>query len=151
MMKLLILIAASAGLALGADDGDRVWEYRDVPGWEQPSRSGRMFDEATVETVSGEIQAVHRIASMKGMSRGVHMTLKTEKGPVEVHLGPAWYIDQQEEGLSKGDKVEVEGSRVKIDGGDAIIAVEVRKGDALLKLRDEDGFPLWSGWRRRER
>jgi hypothetical protein len=25
----------------------------------------------------------------------------------------------------------------------------VKKGDEVLKLRDDSGFPVWSGWRRR--
>jgi hypothetical protein len=27
---------------------------------------------------------------------------------------------------------------------------EVKKGDEVLKLRDDNGFPVWSGWRRRQ-
>jgi hypothetical protein len=45
--------------------------------------------------------------------------------------------------------VEVKGSRVTFEGKPAIIAAEVKKGDEVLKLRDENGFPMWSGWRRR--
>jgi hypothetical protein len=26
--------------------------------------------------------------------------------------------------------------------------MEVKKGDEVLKLRDDTGFPVWSGWRR---
>jgi hypothetical protein len=46
------------------------------------------------------------------------------------------------------DKVEVTGSRITFDGKPAIIAAEVKKGDEALKLRDDNGFPVWSGWRR---
>lgn len=150
-MNLIAIVAASAMLSYGAPDVGAPQRWRGAQGWGHQGSYNRIFDAKTVETVSGEIGAVHRITPMKGMSRGIHVTLKTEKGELEVHLGPAWYIDQQEDGLSKGDKVEVRGSRVKFNGGDALIAVEVRKGDAVLKLRDEDGFPLWSGWRRRAR
>jgi hypothetical protein len=45
-------------------------------------------------------------------------------------------------------RVEVKGSRVTFAGNPAIIAAEVKKGDALLKLRDENGIPAWAGWRR---
>lgn len=30
----------------------------------------------------------------------------------------------------------------------AVIAVEVRKGDRTLTLRDASGIPVWAGWRR---
>jgi hypothetical protein len=47
------------------------------------------------------------------------------------------------------DTIEVKGSRTTVAGKPAIIAAEVKKGDELLKLRDESGFPVWAGWRRR--
>ena len=47
-----------------------------------------------------------------------------------------------------GDLVVVKGSRVTFAGNPAIIAAEVKKGDAVLKLRDENGFPAWAGWRK---
>lgn len=152
-MRFLSVMLAAGLLAAAAPDeamnGGAPQRWRGAQGWGQRGAYNRMFDAKTLETVSGEVEAVHRIAPMKGMSRGVHLTLKTGKEKIEVHLGPAWYIEQQEDSLSKGDKVEVRGSRVKLDGGDALIAIEVRKGDAVLRLRDEDGYPLWSGWRRR--
>jgi hypothetical protein len=46
-------------------------------------------------------------------------------------------------------RIEVKGSRVTFEGKPALIAAEVRKGDEVLKLRDEAGMPLWSGWRRK--
>lgn len=42
--------------------------------------------------------------------------------------------------------MEVTGSRVTFDGKPAIIAAEVKKGGETLKLRDEKGRPVWSGW-----
>jgi len=43
----------------------------------------------------------------------------------------------------------VKGSRFTLGGKPAIIAAEVKKGDEVLKLRDDAGFPMWIGWRRR--
>ena len=50
--------------------------------------------------------------------------------------------------IEKGDKVVVKGSRVTMMDAPAIIAGEVKKGDSVLRLRDENGFPVWAGWRR---
>ncbi|HSF05040.1 MAG TPA: hypothetical protein VLG10_04545 [Methylomirabilota bacterium] len=47
------------------------------------------------------------------------------------------------------DKIEVKGSRITPEGKPAIIAAKIRKGDDILVLRDASGFPVWSGWRRR--
>ncbi len=83
------------------------------------------------------------------MSAGIHMNVKTDKETVSVHLGPSWYLENQDLKIEPKDKVEVKGSRITFEGKPAIIADEVRKGDEVLKLRDDAGFPVWSGWRRR--
>ena len=98
---------------------------------------------------SGEVVSVGHFTPMRGMHHGVHMMVKTDKETVSVHLGPVWYIENQDVKIEPKERVEVKGSRIDLAGEQAIIASEVRKGDQVLKLRDEDGFPAWSGWRRR--
>ncbi|MGE5443179.1 MAG: DNA-binding protein [Ignavibacteriales bacterium] len=117
-------------------------------GWGPKSKYNRMYDPKTVETLSGEVVSVDKITQAKGMSYGVHLTLKTDKETISVHLGPGWYIEKQEVKIKPGDKVEVKGSRITYEGKPAIIAAEVKKGDEALKLRDENGFPVWAGGRR---
>jgi hypothetical protein len=99
--------------------------------------------------MSGEVISVDKIIPMKGMSYGVHITVKTDKETISVHMGPGWFIENQDVKIEPKDKVEVKGSKVTFDGKPAIIAAEVKKGEEVLKLRDENGFPVWSGWRRR--
>ena len=89
------------------------------------------------------------VTPMKGMSTGVHLTLKTDKETVLVHLGPGWYIENQDIKIEPKDKVDVTGSRITFEGKPALIAAEVKKGDETLKLRDEGGIPIWSGWKKR--
>ena len=122
--------------------------WRGSGGWGPQGGYGRMYNPATVETVGGTVIAVERITPMRGMGPGIHLRLKSESETLSVHLGPAWYLDRQEIGFQKGDHVVVKGSRVTMAGRPVIIAKEVRKGDELLKLRDESGIPVWSGWRR---
>ncbi len=117
-------------------------------GWGMNSRYGRMYDPRTVETVSGEVLKIDKIMPMRGMSYGIHIALKTGKGEIPVHLGPAWYIDRQSPAIKAGDKLEVKGSRIMFRGEPVIIAAEIRKGDEILKLRDDSGYPAWAGWRR---
>jgi hypothetical protein len=118
-------------------------------GWGMTGTYGRLYDSKTVETISGEVVKVMKITPMKGMSSGVILMVKTEKETTPVHLGPGWYIENQDVKIEPKDKVEVTGSRVTFQGKPAIIAAEIKKGDEVLKLRDENGFPVWSGWRRR--
>jgi hypothetical protein len=75
--------------------------------------------------------------------------VRTDQETISVHLGPAWYVQRQDIKIVPGDKVEITGSRITYQGKPAIIAAEVKKGEEILKLRDENGFPAWSGWRRR--
>ena len=85
---------------------------------------------------------------MRGMTAGVHVLLKTDAGEIPVHLGPAWYVERQDVKLEPGDTIQVKGARVTFQGKPAIIAAEVKKGDETLRLRNDAGVPVWSGWRR---
>ena len=118
-------------------------------GWGMGSDYNRIYDPATVETVTGEVVRVDKIVPARGISYGIHLTLKTDTGTVSIHVGPAWYIENQDTKIAVRDRIEVKGSRVSFQGKPAVIAAEIRKGDEVLTLRDSLGFPLWSGWRRR--
>ncbi|MEW6387247.1 MAG: DNA-binding protein [Thermodesulfobacteriota bacterium] len=107
---------------------------------------GRMYDAKTVETLKGEITAVDRIASPRPEMPGrMTLSLKTDKETVNIYLGPIWFIEKQKVALAAKDKVEVKGSRVTMGGKPLIIANYVKKGDQVLKLRDDRGMPLWRG------
>ncbi len=107
----------------------------------------RTYDPKTVQTISGEVSEIHRVAPLRGMSEGLHALVRTEKGIIEVHLGPAWYLDHQDTQLAIGDRVEVRGSRVRLEGKPVLVAAQIRKGQATLQPRDDAGVPLWRGWR----
>jgi hypothetical protein len=109
----------------------------------------RMYDPKTVETLSGVVVKLDKFTAGRKMSYGVHLTLKTEKETIPVHLGPSWYLEKQAVTLAPGDKVEVTGSRITYQGKSTIIAAEVKKGGQILKLRDAAGVPAWAGQRRR--
>jgi Glu-tRNA(Gln) amidotransferase subunit E-like FAD-binding protein len=109
-----------------------------------------MYDPAKVETVSGEVASVQQVTPMRRMGAGIGLTLKTGAGEMIVHLGPQWYIERQDVKISAGDKVEVKGVRAVRLGENILIAGEVKKGDELLKLRDERGIPAWAGWRQKQ-
>jgi hypothetical protein len=133
----------TSSLALAAWKG-----YRGSGGWGMGTSYQRMYNPASVETLTGTVEAVDKVTPMKGMYYGIHLLLKTDKETVSVHLGPGWYIERLDTKIEKGDKIEVKGSRVTMMGKPVIIAAEVKKSDSVLKLRDENGIPLWSGWKR---
>jgi hypothetical protein len=145
LTAMLALVALAVGPAAWAQGG---MKGKGGGGWGPGSQFGRMYDPKTVETVTGEVIKVERVAPMRGMSAGVHLVVKTDKGDVSVHLGPQWYLENQEIQIAAHDKVAIKGSRVTLGGKPAIIAGEVQKGGDTLKLRDDAGVPVWSGWRR---
>jgi len=140
----MILMVSVAVTAFAA----QVKGERGSGGWGMGGTYQRMYDPTTVETVTGEVLSADQIVPMKGMSAGTHLQLKTDKETISIHLGPAWYLNRLDTRIEKGDKIEVKGSRANVDGKPAIIAAEVKKGDALLKLRDPSGIPVWAGGRK---
>jgi hypothetical protein len=118
-------------------------------GWGAGTPYAGMYNPMTLEDIAGEVISVDKIIPGKNMSYGVHLVLKTDAETISVHLGPVWYLENQELKIEVKDKVEIKGSRITFEGKPAIIAKEVVKGDEVLMLRDENGRAVWSGWRRR--
>jgi hypothetical protein len=150
MMKKVAVIVSILFLMIATNSlAQQGMKWRGSGGWGMGAQYNRMYDVKTVESIGGEIVSVDTIRPEKGMSSGVHLTVKTDKETISVHLGPSWYIENQDVKLSPKDKIEVKGSRISFKGKPAIIAAEVKKGDEILTLRDASGIPMWSGWRRR--
>lgn len=145
--KLVSLIAITA-VILATPGWAQGWNWRGGCGWGAGSPYSRMYDAKTVETLRGEVVTVERLTPMRGMGGGVHLQLKTEKETISVHLGPIWFIENQDVEIKARDEIVVKGSRITFENKPAIIAAEIKKGDGVLKLRDENGVPMWAGWRR---
>jgi hypothetical protein len=125
--KLIIVAVAMAGLLGGSN-----------------AVSQRNYDPKTVETIQGKVLSVEKITQAQGRGYGIHLTLQTDKETIAVHLGPGWYIDKQTPKIEANDTITVTGSRITVGGKPAIIAAEVKKGNEVLKLRDDNGIPAWS-------
>jgi hypothetical protein len=107
------------------------------------------YDAEKVTMISGEIVEIERTTCETGKTKGIHLTLKTDEEKVEVHLGPAWFLDAQEGEFAAGDMIEVKGCKITAEGKSAFIAAKIAKGDAVLVLRDDEGWPVWSAWRQK--
>lgn len=99
MKNVMILIAAMAMLTLfsGTEalaQGGIMW--KGGGGWSAGTPYSRLYDLQTVETISGKVVSVDKIAPMKGMSYGVHAMVKTDKETISVHFGPGWFIENQD-------------------------------------------------------
>ncbi len=100
----------------------------------------------TVKCVIAEVGQVDQVwGPMKGKSYGVNLTVRTDKETLTVYLGPSWYVDRQDIKIGKNDIIEVKGCKKIYNGKFVIVAQEVIKNNQVLKLRDEDGNPVWEG------
>ena len=108
-----------------------------------------IYDVKTETTIKGTVESVETVTGAGGRGRralgGTHLTVKTEKETLEVHVGPTAYLTEKGITLAKGDTLEILGSRVTIDKEAVVIARQIKKGDNTWSLRDASGRPMWSG------
>jgi len=148
--KSIIMLTTALALILTATVAlAQPWQgWRGSGGWGPGTQYNRMYNPATVETISGTVTDIQAVVPYKGMYSGVQIILKTEKETIPVHLGPSWYIERLDVKIAKGDAIEVKGSRISFAGKPALLAAELKKDDQTLVLRDANGIPVWAGWRR---
>ena len=146
MIAVLILLCL---IFAGTVSAQQAMNWKGSGGWGAKAPYARMYNPLTVEIVTGEVVSVDTVIPLQGMNSGMHLTVQTDTETISVHLGPIWYLENQDVKIAVADQVEVTGSRVTLDGRSVLIAVQLKKGADTLLLRDENGFPVWSGWRRK--
>lgn len=105
-----------------------------------------VYNTQTIVTISGDVKSVQRVTPESGKSYDVYLIVQTTDAPMEVYLGPGWYIDSRDIKIREGDTVEVKGSKVNYKGEPSIIAAVVTRGADVLVLRDtSNGTPAWVG------
>jgi hypothetical protein len=104
----------------------------------------RLYNPQTVTTVTGEVEKLEELSMGRNMAFR-EVILKTDQGSLKVHLGPSWYLDEKKFAVKAGDTVSVTGSKVTLNNQPALIAREVTVNSTTLKLRDDQGLPVWRG------
>ena len=102
----------------------------------------RLYNIKKIITIKGTISKIDIICPIKGMGYGSVLILKSDKGTINIHLGPRWYIEQNVK-IQKGDKIEVTGSKVKYGKKEFIIAAKIINKKKSVELRDGKGNPVW--------
>ncbi len=134
--SLLISLVALCGLVFVAP----IWA-QETSSWKPPK-----FLPGTVKNYSGEVEGVmQRSLSLKpGEPLREILVMKTPDGKsLEVVMGPPGYLAKQNFVLNPGDKVAVRGVKHPHPGENTIVATEVRKGNQVLRLRDDKGKELF--------
>jgi DNA polymerase III alpha subunit len=101
----------------------------------------RDYDMKGEITIFGTVVKVARVRDMQRPA--LQLIVADSKETFEVHLGPADFVDSRMK-FREGNAVEIIGSISNTGQRRVVLAREVKKGDQTLKLRDENGFPLWT-------
>jgi hypothetical protein len=113
-----------------------------VVGWVQaqpPGTRAPIADYPKAE-IQGKIEKI-QIAPGQGMP---YMEVKSGEATTRVQLGSFRYLMEQNFNPKAGDEVTVTGYQMKSQ----LVAITVTAQGKVLKLRDENGWPVWVGGRR---
>lgn len=112
--------------------------------WAQTPASAPKYDPANEVTIKGVVQEVKDFQCPVSGGMGAHLVVKTDKGPVTVHLALSKFVSEYGFGFAKGDQVEVVGVKAKVgDDENAILARKIDRGNQTFMFRDKAGKPLW--------
>ena len=119
-------------------------------GWGEKDKYEQNFNKFNQQTYFAEVKSVDTCTPMPGMMYGIQLTVIIDQSENFVHLGPAWFILRQDNmSFSKGDKIDIKGSKVVINGKQVIMPsqIQIKRDRRKLLLRDDDGIPTWCVWR----
>jgi sporulation protein YlmC with PRC-barrel domain len=156
---------APSGYAQGGPFSyDYDYGYRDYYGSNYPMSPGsginpaprtedpykKIFDSKTIKTISGQVIKIDQVPEF-GFGLQMRLAVFIDKKEIlPVYLGPAFYLvgSWQAKHFKLGDQVTVSGSQVTVGGEPLMIAMTVKLGNEILRLRDQEGIPAWIGWKK---
>jgi len=95
-------------------------------------------------TLEGEVIAVERSRLRRAGDRMVVTVRDGDGVEHRVSLGPAWFVNASAAAPTRGDRVGIDALELPRDPGHLAIATELRNGDRQLRLRENDGRPVWA-------
>jgi hypothetical protein len=129
-----------AGCTCGSGEGGQCPLHR--PGTKRAAKvTPPAFDANTVVTMYGTVTAVERETHGPGVG-GVHLKVQVGRQLLTVRLGPAEFVDPLMT-FAAADAVQFTGSNVSIDGQPNVLATVVTRGEKTVRLRQDDGTPLF--------
>jgi hypothetical protein len=108
-----------------------------------PKQRAPKYDVATETRVTGVIQEVQQFWCPVNGDEGTHLILKTDGGPLEIHVAPRRYLRGNGWSYTKGDQIDVVGSMVIYEGHDAMIARKITRDSETIAFREPNGKPRW--------
>ena len=108
------------------------------------ANTGPKYDLANQVKIKGVIDDMHETP---GAFEGTHLVVKTDTGTVLVQLAPAEFLKEIDTSLKKGDQIDIVGAKNMGTEGEEILAREITIGNNTTTLRDDNGIPVWVGWK----
>jgi hypothetical protein len=116
--------------------------------YEPAEASAKLYSEDATRVVQGTILDTMAVRLKDGVEF-MQMEVETERGPVRVHLGPTWYMNEYHDrfDVNKGRLVTAVCSPAVVDGKKVLVAAELTNADGQqrMRLRHPDGTPAWVG------
>jgi len=118
-------------------------------GWGYSDKYEQNFNKYSIQTYYAEVKSVDTVTPFPDMAQGIQLVATVDGSECFIHLGPAWFILRQDNlGFAKGDKIDIKGVKVNLNGKAVIMPSVVTRKDRDLLLRDDDGIPYWAVWRK---
>lgn len=117
-------------------------------GWWWGSATDSGYDPKTVIDIKGVVTDTQ----LPDRGAIATLSLRAENDQYTVMLAPAWYLKKQGFRVEKGERLRVSGSRMPDRQGTVYLVAATVVKDATgeeIRLRDENGAPLWSRKSRR--
>ncbi len=121
---------------------------QEVP-YQSVNESARLYHEDRAQTIRGVIKDMDTVR-MKDDAVFSQLMLKMDDDRlVPVHLGPSWFVEENQHlmDLNVGREVEVKGSMETIGGRQVFVAAQLYndRREEGMRFRREDGLPVWVG------
>ena len=121
-------------------------QEKNMAGWGINDPYNRLYDAQDVDTIKAVVLEMKEITPLPGMAPGLGMVIEEKNGERYLaHICPLAYKDETSIGIKKGDKIDLRGCLVEIDGKEVIMAAKIKKGEKAIKVRlTSDGKPFWA-------
>jgi hypothetical protein len=99
------------------------------------------YEKSTETKIKGTIRQI--TVDPDGM---VHLAVRSRKQTLDVQLGPRRFLKFLGIIYKEGEKVEVIGSRITVEGTTLLLARMVKRTEDEIHFRDSQGNPAWNHW-----
>ena len=108
-----------------------------------PRHRVHFYNTSNEGILQGVVQDVQEFYCPISGDEGTHLLVKTEGGTLQVHVAPTRFLRDKKLSFSKGDQIQVVGSRIIYNGREAVIARRVTRGNETMAFREPNGKPIW--------